>query len=715
MSIRRFLFNDPKCSAIFYALVFLSSAAHAAVPSVQRAPTPLNEVVVTGEREHKEASSAASPLPDTQGTRVYAGKKTSAIALSGEMPVVNNNQRQIYGKTPGLLISEESTPLVSIGYRGLNPDRAQYMQVMKDGLPIVADPFGYPEAYYVPPAEVVDRVEFVRGGSALMYGPQPGGAVNYVTRRPVQATALRVESSNTFGSHDLFSTFEALSGTSGSVGYDAFFHHRQSQGFREFNSQYDVNYGGGKIMLDQDETSTWTAAIDVYEETHGEPGGLLRADFDDNISKTTRLMDHFELNRLGASLAWEKHISDKTLLEWKGFGGVYERFSWRQRGGGFGTLPTGPAASTNDIQEQEFFTGGMDTRIRHDWEGLDSDGNTLTSGIFYYHSTSTRVEKRGQTGDALDGDLRKDSDRSVNNAAFFIENLFRYGAFSITPGVRLENIWQGIRENRNADKTTVPLGDEDDYSFVALAGIGAEYEFSEALELYANYSESYRPKVYADAVPLGINQTIGANLEEGNAWQAETGLRGQAGDALTWDVSVFHMAFDGQTGTVGSNIQNVGDAEYNGVELAADLKVMRWLAGDGEAERSGDVDLFAALTFLDAEFVGGPNTGKSPQYAPDHNLRAGIVYDFRKKARLGLSATFLDDHFGDDSNLTQRILPSYKVWDLEGEIKVWEDKVSIFGGINNLFNERYFARVTSGGIDPADGRNYYGGVRVLWG
>jgi len=40
--------------------------------------------------------------------------------------------------------------------------------------------------------------------------------------------------------------------------------------------------------------------------------------------------------------------------------------------------------------------------------------------------------------------------------------------------------------------------------------------------------------------------------------------------------------------------------------------------------------------------------------------------------------------------------------------------VKLFAGINNVFNEHYFPRVTSVGIDPADGRNYYGGVKLIW-
>jgi outer membrane receptor protein involved in Fe transport len=34
--------------------------------------------------------------------------------------------------------------------------------------------------------------------------------------------------------------------------------------------------------------------------------------------------------------------------------------------------------------------------------------------------------------------------------------------------------------------------------------------------------------------------------------------------------------------------------------------------------------------------------------------------------------------------------------------------------VYNIFNERYFARVTSTGIDPAFPRNYFAGLKVLW-
>jgi Fe(3+) dicitrate transport protein len=89
-------------------------------------------------------------LPDVEGTRINAGKKTSNILLNELPEISNDNFRQELARTPGVILAEESTPLLSIGYRGYDPHRTQYFQVLEDGIPIHADMFGYPEAYYTP-------------------------------------------------------------------------------------------------------------------------------------------------------------------------------------------------------------------------------------------------------------------------------------------------------------------------------------------------------------------------------------------------------------------------------------------------------------------------------------------------------------------------------------------------------------------------------------
>ena len=177
-------------------------------------------------------------LPPVQGTKINSGKKSSVIDLDEFPRIINNNYRQALARTPGLLLSEETTPLVSIGYRGLDPGRVQYTQVLKDGIPIQADQFGYPEAYYTPPLDTVDRIEFLRGGASLVYGPQPGGSLNFITHLPRADRPFSFGTRNTFGSDNYFSTFTYVDGTIDRLGYYAYFNHRSGDGFRESNSAF---------------------------------------------------------------------------------------------------------------------------------------------------------------------------------------------------------------------------------------------------------------------------------------------------------------------------------------------------------------------------------------------------------------------------------------------------------------------------------------------
>ena len=160
--------------AALTALLFLALASHsrsqtvgASKPAADGAAQNLPEITITAEAE--EPAIKVPYLPPVEGTKVYAGKRASIIELKALPEVVSNNYRQAFALTPGLLVAEETTPLVSLGYRGIgSPDRAQFMQILQDGIPISADPIGYPEAYWTPQLESVQRIDFLRGGASLV-------------------------------------------------------------------------------------------------------------------------------------------------------------------------------------------------------------------------------------------------------------------------------------------------------------------------------------------------------------------------------------------------------------------------------------------------------------------------------------------------------------------------------------------------------------------
>jgi len=703
-------------------------------------PANVPEVRVVAEAESDETIQAPY-LPPVQGTRIYSGKKTTVIDLDEFPRITNNNYRQALAKTPGLYISEETTPLISIGYRGLDPSRVQFTQVLKDGIPIHADQFGYPEAYYSPPLDTVDRLEFLRGGAALLYGPQPGGALNYITHRPRTDRRLSFGSINTFGSDDYFSNYTYLDGTTGRLGYYGYYNHRHGDGFREANSDFTLDAGNIKLVLDASTDSRLIFSFEAYREEHGEPGGLTfstgpgTVNYNRDRNATSRFFDVFELERYFGSLAWEKDFSETTRLTVTGWGSYLSRFSSRQRGGGFGTLPTGPLANSSTIEDQKFYTFGLDARLRHDYE-LWGEKHTATGGFQVYHTDSPREDRRGVTANDRDGLLRNDSDREIFYLPVFLENRFHWGRLSIVPGVRIENIWQGVTENLNLDKTAAgtPLADEDDHEVVPLFGLGLDYEVASRIEIYANVSQSYRPKIFTQAVPTGGTALVPENLQESKAVQYELGFRGTPRDWITWDVSGFLLDFEDQIGVIAlpggfNTLANVGRARHWGAEIAGEVDLLGLLdcasltstptmskettpALRSFGERFGSLHLYGNATILDAEFVSGPLDGKTPRFAPDYLIRSGLIYRWQERCKIALLGTFVEESFADDANTPERLVPAYAVWDLTAEVKIYKDFISANAGINNLFNEDYYARIANTGIDPAPRRNYYGGFSV---
>lgn len=735
-------------NSIFYGAVILWIGLGSAARAQVAAPTPAEtvtaeEVVIEAEAESDE--SVQGPfLPAVQGTHINSGKKSSVIDLDEFPRITNNNYRQALAKTPGLFVSEETTPLVSIGYRGLNPDRVQFTQVLKDGIPIQADQFGYPEAYYTPPLDTVDRIEFLRGGASLMYGPQPGGSLNYITHRPRIDRPFSFGTLQTFGSDNYYSTFSYVDGTSGRLGHYGYFNHRETEGFRESNSEVRLNAASTKLVLDATTDSRWILTVEGYQERHGEPGGLTFAtggnavNYNEDRSATSRFFDLFELERYFASLAWEKDFSEATRLTMTSWGDYYRRFSSRQNGGGFGTLPTGPAANSTTNQLQEFYTAGFEVRLRHDyefWGGI----HTIAGGFQIYHTESPRQDRLGQSMNDRGGDLTADSDRNIFYVPFFVENRFHWGALSITPGLRFENIWQGVKENFNLAKMNAgtPLADVENYNFVPLFGLGADYEVATKVDLYANVSQSYRPKIFTQAVPTGGTQFVPEDLKESMAWQYEVGFRGDPTRWLSWDVSGFLLDFDDQIGNVSlpgglSTVANVGRALHYGMEIFSELDIIGLIdaiqrpapvASIGKdaspspsfstlGERFGSLSFYASVTLLHAEFVSGPQEGKTPRYAPDYLLRTGLIHRWHDRFKLAFLGTFVGDSFADDNNTAQRAVPAYMVWDFSVEAKVYKDTVGVIAGINNVFDEDYYARITDTGIDPAYGRNFYAGISL---
>ena len=552
-------------------------------------------------------------------------------------------------------------------------------------------------------------------------------------KKPPMDTPFTLESTNILGSFDMYSNFTSFGGTVGKFGYYGYYDHQQTDGFREANSDFFLNAWGGTFALDATGPVRWYLNATAYDETHGEPGGLTLEDgpntvnYDTNRDGTSRFYDRMRVSRYAVSVINEWDISDRTLFTFRTWFDYYLRFSRRQNGGGFGTLPTGPKAQTNQIENQQFYTYGAEPRMSHNWDWLGNT-HTLTGGMMFYYDWSPRVDETGNSPTAMTGSTVNQSNRESVYYSLFAENLFQFGSFSITPGFRLENIWQSVRElvNKSSFQTGKPLQDETIYNFAPLFGLGLEYDFTPEVAVYANVSQAYRPPIFTQAVPTSPNIAVVGNLQESNIVNYEIGFQGEPVDWITWDTSVFLIDNSDQIGSRAVNdgpittvIENSGRSIVYGWDIYTEVDFVgaanaAWNKDDGKSwvDRYGSISAYTALTLQKGQFINGPNDGKTPQYLSDYVLRFGLTYNWRDRIKAAFMGNFMGSTYAADNNPASRFIPAYNVWDLTVEAKVYKDNVSVIAGVNNVFNKDYYARIRADGIDPAAPRNWYVGVKV---
>ena len=216
----------------FLLPLLASSLPLAALAQTQPTSQRLDEVRVLG----LKSKNGLGNLGEVGGAVIYAGKKTEVLVLDSlDANTAQNNPRQILGRIPGMNFSETEGagfPSNGVGLRGLNPVQSVEMNVRQNGYNITADIYGYPETYYQPALEAVERIEVVRGAASLQFGPQFGGVINYVMRQGPIDKPLEFTIRQTGGSFGLANTFTSVGGQVGKLNYYAYGQYRRVEGWR---------------------------------------------------------------------------------------------------------------------------------------------------------------------------------------------------------------------------------------------------------------------------------------------------------------------------------------------------------------------------------------------------------------------------------------------------------------------------------------------------
>lgn len=691
----------------------------------------LAEITVVGSKSRSDMHQ----MPEVVGTSIYAGKKNSLIVLDNvQGNVVMNNMRQVMAKVPGIHIWESDPSGIQIGIaaRGLNPNRSWEFNIRQNGYDIAADPFGYPEAYYNPQLQAVQRIEVVRGQGSLQYGPQFGGLINYILRNGSEIKkSIEFETQQTLGSNGLFNSYNAVGGKKGKVHYYSFFDHRNGSGWRD-NSRFFTNSGYGTITYSFNPKLRLTAEIMHSHIRSQQPGGLTDTQFNEDARKSLRSRNWFDIVWTTPAVILNYQINEKARWNTKLFATIGNRNSV-----GF-TKSITVADSINPVTGQynnrllnadQYRNYGLESKVISDFK-MGKMNNTLSAGLRLYTGTTyRRAEGTGTTGEDYDMHetdvYPRDINFRSNNIAAFTEAIFRLSdKVLLVPGIRYEWL-EGAASGRNGFTAT---GDEiilqnikRERSFV-LGGLGAEYHITKSTEFYANYTQAYRPIQFANLQAPPTTDVVDPNLKDARGYNVDLGYRGKWKTVLQFDVSGFYLQYNNRVGTLTPNganyrlITNVGNSTSKGFEGYAEFNAFRAFTSISNA----DLIIFSTYGYTDARYSSdhkdADTKGKKVENAPAHILRAGISGGY-KGYLLTAQASYVSSAFSNanntvlpSSNGQNGLIPAYTIIDLTATGKV-SNIITIKAGVNNLFDTRYFTRRAGGypgpGVLPGDGRTVF--------
>lgn len=682
------------------------------------------------------ASRDSDRLPDQSGTLIFAGK-LGDIAVLADIPAVpTRNLRVALADIPGVLVSEVSNgSWASLSYRGLGePHESWNILTLQDAVPAVPDMYSYPAGYFTPPLEVVERIEFIRGASGLLYGPQPGGAINYVLKGPRRAAGVEGEARLTAGSWDARQGFASLSVSDGTLAADGFIHYAEGDGPRRVNSDHEQTTARARAHY-LGENVTATLAMDYYKGRFGEPGGLSRARLEADRRDNSLSRDRVLIERFAPTLAIEWQLADTTQVTARAFYSRFERTSWRQAGGSFGQVT--PDANVLVRQIQQFDTAGIDLRLAHEFGSTGQ--HALTIGVLGHTSDAPVFVDKGASNADFGGTAGALArvQRSGDTAAVFGEVKLGFGDVQIVPGFRLERLRQSVTETLDLALGSATgggpgaangtLGNREDTQTVPLYGVGVTWDASDTLRFVANASRAFKPLLYNDGVTFQAGIDAAGTFDASYAFTVEAGLQAEPAPPVRIDASLFRVEFENQVGFLagplpasapfgavgagGARRLNVGSMRNQGVDLAVRLDLV---GPQGLAKSENTLRLSSNLQLLDATFTDGVAEGFRPQYAPGHLLRSTLAWIGKDGARAALTFTSVGDQQGADNNVADFFLPGYEVFDAAAEWPI-AGGFTIGAGVNNLFDEDYATRVRpggGGGFDPGAPRNFY--VSIGW-
>jgi len=677
-------------------------------------------------------------LENVQIAAIFEGKKTELIDMNQIMSNKSNAQaRQIFSRVPGLNIweNDQAGLQLSIGGRGMNPNRTAHFNTRINGYDMAADALGYPENYYTPPMEFVDRIEIVRGAASMQYGPQFGGMVNFKLKSGHDTIPFLVSSRLFGGSYGFLNAFTSIQGAFDNlVTYYAGVSFKRGDGWRP-NSDYNAITAYWNIGYKPMNELTLTFESTYHNSLQHLPGGLTDRQFEEDPRLSYREHNWFGVN-------WNINALH-VLYEFSPMSRVQSRFfnvnAIRSSQGNLQTTSIMDGIVMPTLITGQFMNIGNETRFMHTYF-MDENPSNLLIGWRIYHGDALSMQGLpndrfkptfNYTDNSLPENMRIEN--PGKNYSLFAETAIRPTEYwTILPGIRYEYVETGsigrfservldlagnlISTNDNHENKTVSRS-------IVLYGIGTSLRIDQYRELYANYARNYRAITFSDIRVNNPNLVIDSSLQDEIGFNADIGIKGHAFSGLMYfDVSAFYLSYENRIGTVLKSDRaplflpyrfrtNIGATRTLGIESIIETDVFKIMNVQSQ---------HSLRTFLNASFINGSYVestlpgiqGNAVEYIPSITLRWGLELTI-DAFNFGLNMSYVGRQYSDATNAVRSAnpivgeIPAYTIADLSFGYKI-DSNINIEFHVNNLFDTRYFTRRAESypgpGIIPAEPR-----------
>lgn len=671
--------------------------------------------------------------------------------------------REALNSVPGVnIVGEDAFVLApNIGIRGLDPRRTSRTLLLEDGMPLFLAPYGDPSAHYSTPLQRVNRIEVVKGSGQILYGPQTiGGMINFVTK-PVPKNGFEGSVTASAGNND-FTGLHANVGygnEQGGIMFDAL--QNKGDGIRD-NHEFDVEEYTLKGQLNLTERQTLILKTSYYkEDSNVSETGLGEIDYDnDKFQAPSGNNDRFEHTRKSLQLQHIFQFDNTTKLSTQAYYADSYRTSFRQTDapGGFDDAsnnstgitelercPAGnPAGNVATEANAEVCGGrhrprsyqyyGFEPRLdfQHNLFGIQSDA---VLGFRYHQEDIKRRQFRGNDARAQSlsflqanaeqpgiagavADFREDIRIDVDAKSYYAQNTFYLGNWSLTPGVRVEDL---------KFKTTILQADggagfatRTNRQTEVIPGFGVAWNGIANTTVFAGVHKGFAPpRPDRDLDGFTIDNT---DPETSVNW--ELGTRSTYFKGISFETTLFHTQVDDLVINNGAGtFINGGESEQTGLEFAGrvDFGTIYNTAHNIYVQGSYTNVFKAEFTKDGLNASDGIIDGDRLPYAPRHLASVSLGYQHP----IGLNARFGVDYVSrQEPDTFARVLPpvdaalsglsgeipAYALLNMSVNFRAVGSKATYFMSGYNLADREYIASRVDG-LAVGRGRQVTAGVR----